>query len=482
MEHLSPLDSAFLEVEDEDPNASLAIASVAVIEGPAPDQQDFVDAITARLALIPRYRQKVREVPLDLGPPVWVEDDDFVPAHHFRRVALPGTRDEKALLELVALLMSERLDRDRPLWECWVIEGLSGDRWALLSKVHHCLADGVSANALHTSLFTTGSALPSTQPDHDNHPAPEPGTVRLVLNAMRAMAFSPVDQLCFLVGGLLSPNRLARRVANTARGLTALVSAMIPVAKTSLSGPIGRQRHYEIAHVSLREVKKISRAFEVTVNDVVLAAISGALRELLLHRGEIPAAGTVRALVPVSVRERGEQNTPGNQVSLMLPLLPVDIADPALRLSTVHRRLAKLKESKEAEAGTAITASAQHGLFAPIAWSIRAAAKVPQRNIVTVATNVPGPRDPLFVLGREVVELYPYMPIAMQLRTGVAVLTYRDHMAFGITSDLASVPETGLLAEMIERDIATLAKVAPRPRGGSSPVLTRQPVTLAADS
>ncbi|MFD8496078.1 wax ester/triacylglycerol synthase family O-acyltransferase [Amycolatopsis sp. NPDC059657] len=456
MDRLSPLDAAFLEIEDEDHNASLAIASVAVIDGPAPDQHELMAAIDARLPLIPRYRQKIRTIPFDLGPPVWVDDADFDVAHHFQRVAVPSPGDEAALCELVALLMSERLDRTRPLWDCWVIEGLAGGRWALLSKVHHCLADGVSATGLQTVLFN-GTA-PSAETTFT--PSPEPSAPALLFGAARELLANPLEELVFAARGLLSPKKLARRIADTARGLTAMAGALVPVAPTSLSGPIGRQRGYAVAHVSLPDAQEIARFFHTKVNDVVLAAISGAFRELLLSRGEKPSADALRTLVPVSVREGDGKDDLNNQVSLMLPLLPVDIADPVVRLTTVSKRLTELKSSKEADAGVAVTTTAAHAPFAPIAWTVRAAAKLPQQNVVTVATNVPGPRDKLSVLGSEIVELYPYVPIALRLRTGIAVLSYRDRMSFGITTDLDHVRETGLLAETIEREIKTLAGLA----------------------
>ena len=455
MEQLSQLAAAFLGIEDEDRNASLAMASVAVLEGPAPEQQDFVTAIAARLPLVPRYRQKVRRVPFGLGAPEWIDDENFAPAQHFFRVGLPAPGHDAALCDLVAMIMTERLHRDRPLWEFWVIEGLPGDRWAVLSKLHHCLADGISANALQSVLFADGPG------EHDKGLAiSEPGTVRLLLKALADLANSPLSQIGGFAKALLRPRKLAGRVTATARGLGSMAAALVPAAPSFLTGPIGRQRRYALAHASLPGIKEISRAFGVTVNDVVLAVISGGFRDLLLDRGEEPAADSVRALVPVSVRAAGDQDVVDNQISLMLPLLPVDIPDPVARLVAVHRRLAELKAGNGAGAGAAVTASADRGPFAPIAWAVRAVAKIPQRNVVTVTTNVPGPRHSLSILDRKIVELYPYVPIALQLRIGVAVLTYCDRMSFGITSDFASVPDTGLLAEAIERDIATLTDAA----------------------
>jgi len=224
-----------------------------------------------------------------------------------------------------------------------------------------------------------------------------------------------------------------------------------------LTGPLGRDRRYSTVSVPLADVKAIARTFDVTVNDVLLAAVTGGLRELLLQRGETPAADTVRSLVPVSVRTG---TTLDNEVSLLLPLLPVDLADPAQRLVRVHQRLGTLKAAKEADAGALLTATAAHEPFAPIAWAVRAAAHLPQRNIVTVTTNVRGPAEPLFALGRRIVRIHPYVPIALRVRIGVAMLSYAGEVTFGITSDADAVPETDVLAKAIEREFPALLAAA----------------------
>lgn len=456
MDRLSPLDAAFLELEDGDPNTSLSIASVAVLEGPAPAAEEFVEAISSRLPLIPRYRQKIHRVPFDLGPPVWVDDDRFDARRHFHRVAVPAPGDENALCELIALLMEERLDRDHPLWEFWVIEGLSGGRWAVLSKLHHCVADGVSGNRLLTVLFARPPrAGVRTMPVRD------PGTAALLKDALCGLIAFPLDQLRSFFGLLLTPSLAARRIADATKGLITLASALLPAAPSSLSGPIGPDRRYEVAHASLVELHEISHAFGVTVNDVVLASVAGAFRDLLRRRAEEPLPDSVRTLVPVSVR--GDRETVDNRISLMLPLLPVDIPDPVGRLVTVHRRLTELKDGKEAEAGSALTGAAEHAPFAPISWAVRLAAGLPQHHVVTVTTNVPGPREPLHILGREVLDLYPYVPIALRLRTGVAVLSYRDKMSFGVTLDFASSPDPGFFAKAIEHDLSALLRIARTP-------------------
>lgn len=460
MERLSPLDAAFLDAEDADPHANLAIASVAVIEGPAPSQDEFVSGIGAVLGSIPRTRQKVRRVPWDLGLPVWVDDPRFDVGYHLRRTALPAPGDDAALSALVSRIMSQRLDRDRPLWETWVIEGLAGDRWAVLTKVHHCLADGVSGARLYSAIFTAPPESPAAPPHQTPTPEQGPETSGLLLAAVGDLARYPMQQLSLIADAVRSPRRLASRIATTATGLAGLAGVLRPATPSSLVGPIGRQRRYRVARASLPAMVEVAKSFGVTINDVALTAISGALRKLLLHRGEQPDAHTVRTLVPVSVRAPGDADILDNRISLLLPFLPVDIAEPVEALTAVHTRLREAKASKEAEAGASLTALAGHEPFAPISLAIRLATRLPQRNIVTVTTNVPGPREPLFVLGRKMVELLPYVPIAIRLRIGVAILTYCDHVVFGITTDYDSAPEVELLVEAVEQGIDDLVAAA----------------------
>jgi diacylglycerol O-acyltransferase len=444
VERLSPLDAAFLDLEDSDRHASLAIASVAVLRGPAPGQDEYVAAIGPRFAAIRRARQRVLRVPFDLSAPVWADDPDFDVGYHFRRTAVPAPGDDEALHRLIARIMAQRLDRDRPLWECWVIEGLADDRWAVLTKLHHCMADGVSGTRLYHAIFAdTPASAPTTAVD------PVPGPMNLVLDAVGDLARKAAGQVGLLLGAVRAPMRLIR-------GAAELAAAIRPTTPSSLSGPIGAARRYHVARVPLSAVVRVAKAYGTTVNDVVLTAISAGLRAILLSRGERPDPRTVRTLVPVSVRATGALDELDNRISLLLPYLPVDIADPVDALAEVHRRLAREKATGEAEAGRAITDIAAREPFAPVSLAIRFAARLPQRSIVTVTTNVPGPRAPLHVLGREVLELLPYVPIAVRMRLGVAVMTYCDEAVFGVTADFTTMPDAGLVADTIERTLADL--------------------------
>jgi diacylglycerol O-acyltransferase len=463
MDYLSPLDAGFLDAEDADKHSSLAIASVVVVAGPAPSQEEFIQAVSARLPSIPRYRHRIRTVPFDLGRPVWVDSAQFDLGYHVRRTALPAPGDEAALARLVGRIMSQRLDRDRPLWECWVIEGLAGGSWAVMVKVHHCMVDGVAGNQLLGVLFDDAPKPRHTSKrdtEHDWHPAAEPSTIDLTLRAIGNLLKSPADQVRLLAKGLHAPAVAAREIRDVVRGLVGMGVALLPGTRSSLSGPIGQQRRYYVARASLPDVIAASKTFKVTVNDIVLAAISGGLRAVLLHREELPAANAVRTLVPVSVRAKGDEGVMENQISMMLPLLPVDIADPVERLSTVHTRLAELKAGKVAQAGAAVASLAREEPFAPLSWALRFAFHVPQRTIVAVTTNVPGPRKPLYVLGKQILEILPYAPIALGMRNGVAALSYCDQLTFGISSDYDSAPEVELLGRAIAGGITELVEAA----------------------
>ncbi|HET6530713.1 MAG TPA: wax ester/triacylglycerol synthase family O-acyltransferase [Actinoplanes sp.] len=461
MEYLSPLDASFLDAEDGDQHASLAIASVAVADGPPPPQAELAEAIRGRLPLIPRYRQKVRRVPFNLGRPVWVEDPDFDLEFHLRRTALAAPGDDVALAQLVGRVMSQRLDRERPLWEYWVVEGLAGDRWALLSKVHHCMVDGVTGNQLYRLMCDTTPEPKPPVPDH-RRGRPAGDTVDLTLDALGQLARVPFDQMRWLAQAAHHPVAVGQQAREAARGLAALTAAFRPGTPTSLSGPLGRARRYAVARVPLADLKAVAKHHGVTVNDVYLAAVTGAFRRLMLARGEEPVADAIRTLVPVNVRRPGD-DTIDNRISSMLVQLPVEIADPVTRLTAVHDRVGALRAAREMETGAALLAAADREPFPAVALGVRTALRLPQRAIVTVTTNVPGPREQLHLLGRPIREILPYVPIAERMRIGVSAFTYAGQAAFGVTTDFASVPEADTFAGDIATEIGALRDVSAVP-------------------
>jgi WS/DGAT/MGAT family acyltransferase len=462
MDRLTPLSAAFLQAEDADPTTSMAIASAAILTGPVPTQEEFVAHIRGRLPLVPRFRQKVRRVPFDLAAPVWVDDPDIDVSWHVRRTALPQPGGTAELHRLIARVMSQRMDRTRPPWEYWVVEGLSDDRWAIIQKVHHCMVDGVSGTALYDVIFDT-DPVPSPPSVDDWMPQPAPSTLSLTGRALLDLALTPVVGLRAAGSLLSSPRTLGRRAARTARGALSLITDAVPVAGSSLSGPVGRQRRYTSTTVSFDDVRLVRAVFPSTVNDVALTAISGGFRALLRSRGEQPEAHAVRTLVPVSVRRPDEESIPDNRVSLMLPYLPVDVADPVAALATVHERIARAAASGEAEAGSDLMSIAGYEPFPPVSLGIRLAFHLPQRQLVTVTTNVPGPRRPIFVLGRACERIIPYVPIADRVRIGVAIFSYNDELTFGITGDYDTASDIDQLTDGINSTLDALVLAATSP-------------------
>ncbi len=463
MDRLNPLDAVFVDAEDEDRHTSMAIASIAVFDGPAPSYEEVLAFLAGRLPLVPRYRQKLRTVPFRLGRPVWVEDPDFDLRYHVRRTALVAPGGDEQLAQLIGRVMSQRLDRDHPLWEYWVVEGLAEGRWAMISKIHHCMVDGVSATDLYRVIldFTPEPAPPAA----DNRVVgAEPSPLLLAAQAALDMALIPLRGAAALGGVVADPGRALQQATDTIRGAAKLAPSLWPATGSSLSGPIGQQRRYTWARASLDDVKMIKRELGGTVNDVVLAAISGGFRELLLARGEEAEPHSVPSLVPVSVRAPGEENIIyENRVSAVVAYLPVHVADPVERLAAVRAELTDLKASKEAILGEELVTLGRYSPFPLMSQGIRLAFALPQREIVTVTTNVPGPGQPLYGMGRRLVEIIPYVPIATTVRTGIAIFTYCGEVTFGVTGDLAANPDLDVLAHGIEHGLAELLEAARRP-------------------
>uniref|UniRef100_A0A5Q5BMF5 Diacylglycerol O-acyltransferase n=2 Tax=unclassified Mycobacterium TaxID=2642494 RepID=A0A5Q5BMF5_MYCSS len=462
MEHLKTLDAGFLEAEDADPHVSLAIGGVAVLDGPMPDFAALTATLTERLTAVPRLTQLVHTRPLDIGAPEWVPDEHFDISHHIRRAALPRPGGDADLDRLVADIMERRLDRARPLWECWVIEGLSRHRWAVLMKVHHCLADGIAATQILTALCDDG---PTAALRPYPRAVPSPGW---------SLRIDPVGWMSSAVRTSLGLTTAAVRAV---RGAIDLAGGVLrPAPSSVLNGPVGSMRRYAAVDVSLPDVRRVCDEFGVTLNDVALAAITHSYRELLIRRGENPGRDSLRTLVPVSVRPADAMDEPDNRVSLLLPRLPVDKADPLHQLQAVHRRLTYVKGSGQRQAGSAVMSAANAIPFAVTAWAVRNLTRLPQRGVVALATNVPGPQEELTIMGRKVGRLLPIPPIALQLRTGIAILSYADKLFFGIISDYDAVPDVDELARGIAQGVGRLADLASVPHR-STPLGTLALVT-----
>ena len=459
MERLTPLATAFLDAEDEDPNASLVIGSITIFRGPTPPFGEFLHAIEGRLPLLPRYRQKLQTAPFDLGPPAWVDDTRFDARWHIRNTALPAPGGREELSRLMGRVMSRRMDRNRPLWEYWFVEGLPDGRWALISKLHHSMVDGVAGTDIYRLILDFTPEPREAIEDHWQ-PSPPPSTLAMTARSLARLAEVPVTGAELVAASLRHPGVLVRRAGETARGLATLSRAAAPAEPSSLVGPIGQSRRYAWTTVSLDDIRTIRQALDGTVNDVALSVISGGFRDLLHERGETPGPHTVRSLVPVSTRAPGTEAIPDNRVSLMLPYLPVDIADPVERLRAVRERIGALRASHEPEAGQTMTTMAEYGPYTPVALGIRLAFHIPQRQIVTVTTNVPGPHQTLYGLGHEVEEILPFVPIADRVRVGIAMFSYRHTMTFGITGDYNTVPDIDVLAAGISNAMSDLLAAA----------------------
>ena len=445
------LDAGFLEAEDSDHHVSLAIGSVSVLEGPIPDDDAFMSGLAERVLAVPRFRQVLRTHPLDLQAPEWVDAENFDISHHVHRVALPHPYDDAALFRLAADVMERRLDRERPLWECSIVEGLPDNRWAMIVKLHHCIADGIATMHMLAGLSDGGEgATYATEIRAASEPAQRGFRLPQLSADPRQWVKTMWQTSTALLGG-------ATRALG---GAVELVDGLLRPTSNSLVGSVATMRRYAAAEVSLDDVAQVCQAFDVTLNDVALAAITDAFRAMLISRGETPKRNSLRTLVPVSVRSNDAVGKVDNRVSLMLPYLPVEKSDPEDQLQSVHTRLTRAKHSGQRQAGHVVISAANIIPFPLTAWAVRAATRLPQRSIVTVATNVPGPRQQTQVMGRKVVRMLPIPPIALGLRTGIAIVSYADKLVFGITGDYDTAPDIDDLARGIERAVERLVAIS----------------------
>ena len=456
MQTMSPLDASFLHVEDA--VTHMHIGSVGLFEGPAPAVGEVREAVAGRLPLVPRYRQKVRFVPLALGRPTWVDDPHFNLDYHLRRTALPAPGGDAELRNLVGRVMSQQLDRDKPLWEMWVIEGVSGGRWALISKTHHCLVDGVSATDL-LSVILTKEREPELVETDTWTAGPEPSSAALITHSLTLRARSPYEVTRTILSAARGPKRVAHKALDTTRGVVNLRLLLNPNPASSLNGPIGPHRRWDWARARLSDVKKIRAAHDTTINDVVLAAITQGFRELLVSRGEAVDHKVIRTLVPVSVRAEDEHGTYNNKVSAMFAELPIGLEDPVERLGSLHEQMRDLKRSGQAVAAERLTALSGFAPALLLALAGRTGTRLPQNSVNTVTTNVPGPQQPLYLAGRRMLEAFPFVPLGGHVRVGVAIFSYDGGINFGVTGDFDTAPDIPVLCQGIERAIAELVSL-----------------------
>lgn len=467
MERMSMMDASFLYMENEfdlHHNAWLGI-----FEGPAPTGGEFRRHIASKLPRIPRYRQRVRFVPHDLAAPVWVDDQHFNLAYHVRAIALPAPGSEAQLRELFTTLMAQPLDRNKPLWDMWLVDGLEDGRWALISRLHHCMADGVSTTDITTTVL---DREPSAEIADiaDNWKAETPPTdAELVQAALADSQRSGLEQASRYDTWV---NSLKAQMAEVDKAFASLKNSLAnPLSITSLNGPIGPYRRWAWAKVALADIAAIRGPLGGTVNDVVLTVVTRAFRTLLLARGEPVDGRTVRCLVPVSVRSIGE--TGGNKIASMYAELPVGIADPTERLASIRTQMDGLKASKQALAADVLTSLAGFQPPALMAMGARQASHAPNP-VNTVATNVPGPQHPLYALGRKMLDNYPYVPLASTMRLGTSVFSYDGYARFGVTGDYETMPDIEVFAGGLDEGVRELiAAAAAAPPKTASPAKAR---------
>jgi diacylglycerol O-acyltransferase len=461
MDRMSMLDAEFLYIEDG--CVQLHIGSCAVFEGPPPSFEEFAAMTESKLPRVPRYRHVVRDVPLGLGRPVWVDDPHFNLEYHLRHTALPSPGGDDQLRRLTSRIMGQTLDRRRPLWESWMVEGLDGGRWAVITKVHHAMVDGVSGAEMMNVLLDLEPDAPLAAPEPWQPESP-PSEAELVLDAVGGF----LGQLRHMGGAfgsvLVHPRRLFSVLHDDREALVESSKSFEGRQTGSLGGTIGPHRRWDWAEGSLDEIKAIKTALGGTVNDVVLAAITSGFRALLEARGEVVEGLTMRTLVPVSVRGEDQHGQFNNKVSGLIAELPIGMDDAGDRLRFISEQMRTLKASHGAELGEAATTLGDLVLPGMLAigsrLTMRLMERLPKLSIGTVTTNVPGPQFPLYAMGRRLVAYYPFVPIAHGAPVGVAILSYDGKVAFGLTGDYEALPDLRVLARGIEVGLEELAELA----------------------
>jgi diacylglycerol O-acyltransferase / wax synthase len=457
-DRLTGLDASFLHLEDS--SSHMHVASVMVFEGSPPAYDDLLDLFERRLPLVPRYRQRLAFVPLGQGRPKWVDDPHLNLRYHVRSTALPSPGSEQQLKALAGRVFSQQLDRDKPLWEVWLVEGLEGDRFALLSKTHHALVDGISGVDLISVLFDTSPepAAP-TGPGDPWLPRPLPSRAQLLAEALLERTTIPGEIARSVRAVFRGPRRIAEGVRDAAVGVGAMAWAGLNPAPTSpYNKPIGPHRRYTWARADLARLKAIKDELGGTVNDVVLATVAGALGRHLRRRGHNTDGLELKAMVPVSVRTDVERGALGNRVTAMMAPLPVWCQEPVARLDIVSEELKGLKAGGQAVGAQVMTDISG---FAPPTIMDQAARLVArQRFFNLVVTNVPGPQIPLYMLGRRMLDPFPMVPLVKNQGLGIALLSYDGRINFGLVGDYDVLWDLDDLAEDVEESLAELAEAA----------------------
>jgi diacylglycerol O-acyltransferase len=460
LDRLSSIDASFLH--QEGPESHMHIGAVLVFQGPPPEFTDYLDHVRGRLHLVPRYRQKLTTPPLETGRPLWVDDPDFNLEYHVRHTALPSPGTEEQLFLLAARIDSQQLDRDKPLWESWLVEGVEGDRFALVFKTHHALVDGVSGVDLATVLLDLGRSAERPPENLEPwRPRPQPSPANLVAAGVRGVVGAAGDLAARAVSAAARPATTLGLLRDAAEGVGEIVWAGLnPAPETPLNVEIGPHRRFAVVRHQLADYKTVKDAFGGTVNDVVLTVVSGALAEWLQSRGLRTEGLEMRALVPVSVRTDAHQGTLGNQLTAMRAPLPVYIEDPVARLRFVRRAMDGLKESKQAVG--AATLAAVNNLAPPTILAQASRLNFSTRLFNLLVTNIPGPQFPLYVLGRQLEDLFPLAFLPKNHALAVAIMSYNGGIDYGLLGDYDALPDIDVIADGIDAALHELLDAAAR--------------------
>jgi len=455
-ERLTALDASFLFGEDE--LGLLSVGGIDLCSGPAPSYDEFAGLVERRLHLLPRYRQRLAMVPLGLAQPRWVDDTHFRLDYHLRHTALPAPGDAEQLQRLTSRIFEQALDRSRPLWELWLVEGIEGGRFALIHKMHHAIVDGIASVDVLNTIF-------DSDPDAGDGPAkkpwePEPGPsgVRLLAEGALERA-APPEVIRSVVSAVRSPRQAVTRAAGTVAGIGAAArAALSPAPPTPYNAPVGPHRRFTWQTESLADVKAIKDGLDGSLNDVVLTVVAGALGRHLRRRGHDVDGLELQVFVPVALRSSSGDDGAGNEVSGLKVPLPVGITDPLERFQTISATMDELKDSTQV---MALRAGVEASVLAPFALSEQGSRLgYSQRYINLVVTNVPGPQEQLFLLGRELEAIYPLVPLGGNLGLGVTIVSYAGSIFFGFTADAEIVPDVGELPGFLHASLIELAEAA----------------------
>jgi WS/DGAT/MGAT family acyltransferase len=456
-DRLTGLDSSFLHLERD--GTHMHVASTTLFEGPAPLYTEFRDHIESRLHLVPRFRQKLRFVPFGMGRPVWVDDPHLNLGYHVRHTSLPEPGSEQQLRVLAARIFSQQLDRSKPLWELWLIEGLKGDRFAIVGKTHHCMVDGVSGVDITTVLFDTEKEpAEDASPLERWSPSPEPSDAQLLAETLFQRAVNPREIARSVRRVMRGPRRALRNASEAALAAGSFAWTGIAAPSSPLNFDVGPHRRFAWVRASLADIKHVKNELGGTVNDVILAAVAGALGRYMRARGHPTVGVELRAMVPVSIRTSEEHGALGNRVNAMMAPLPIWCEDPARRMEIVRQSMGDLKQSKQALGASILTGLAD---FAPPTIAGQAARlQSRQRFFNLVVTNIPGPQFPLYLMGRRMERVFPMVPLAKNQGVCIGIMSYDGQVNFGLIGDYDGMPDLADLAGDLEDSIAELMEAA----------------------